>query len=411
VVKQRDIKRKKPAARPRPATAKKVAAKKTAETTKKAEDPRAARLRVRDPAQFVSAANHLLLQRDDKLTALVSEHVARLVKIVSDKGGTKLKLDAIRALVTLGAAATLSPLLHTEADAEVLGAIASALAGPELRVSSERAVSRLLAKLDRPTDNWLLHYEAMIALRYFDDPRVDAALIRGLEHAESSVRREAVYGLGHRRVVSVVPTLIDLLRSKHPQLIAAAGEALTRIGTAEALAALEDRDAYDHALKLTNDFVQGRFAIRSLKWFRVDDLDEDLIKLATKNEDTEVKEGACDALVHRGAQHKLAELAQFVLAHDDPSWTGRFLVEKLIRIASKASPDAAVVSALGAVLGRAREAALDEVLDGTTQHRYRIKRVDANARATIAHWRDALVSAIASEPHRTRAGQLLSTPA
>jgi hypothetical protein len=368
-------------------------------------------LKSRDPKLFVYTANHLLLQRLPELTTLVRSVEKRLFAIALDpEAKTPLRLDAIKALGTLESDATkLAPLLASEKSPSLLQAVAIAIAGPDGRVESESAVTALLARFARSGD-WSPQYDAIVALRYFSDDRVEPALRTGLTHAQGAVQREAIVGLGHQRIAGAVPELVAFLQSKNPQHVAAAARALTRIALPKALAPLADKKHYTHALKLAKDQIQGRFAVRALQWFTVPSVDDDLLKLA-KREDGEVAAGACEGLLHRRATSALVPLAKHVIDSRDQGYYAGYFLRVLHGLAAVIDkPPPAVITGLAALLGKVSPEVYGIILRDNTQIRYRLDDLDADAQRRITTWRDAIGKKVKPPAIRALAAQLLTCP-
>lgn len=369
-------------------------------------------LKSKEAKTFVYTANHLLLQRLPALTKLVRSHEERLLTIALDsKAKTELRLDAIKALGTLGTdPVKLAPLLATDKSSKILHAVAIAIAGPDGTVASEPATTKLIAKLAKPGD-WSPQYDALVALGYFSgDDRIAPAIVEALSHAQGAVVREAIVALGHQRNLHEVPRLIAFLRSKNSQHVAAAARALWRIHLPVALAPLADKKHYAHALSLSKDPIDGRFGVHALPWFSVPTVNDDLEALAA-SEDGEVAEGACAGLLHRKATASLAPLARRLFARSDASYYGRFfLVLQNDLAAVTVRPPAPVIAELAIMLGAVKTAKLEALLSDSEQLRYRLDRLDPAAKANVATWREALGRKIKDKQIAALAKQMMTSP-
>jgi hypothetical protein len=369
-------------------------------------------LKSTDAKRFLYAANLLLLQRRPQLTDLVRAVEKRIYKVALDKKAKpEIRIDAIKALVTLGSdAKELAPLLESEKRPDVLEAVAKMIGGPDGSVANERATSALIARFEKPGD-WSPQYDAIIALKYFADPRTTAALRAALKHPQSAVQREAINGLGHQRNVDAIPELVAFLRSTNPQLVAAAARALVAIGAASALAPLADKKHYAHAMKLAKDKISGRFGVRALQWFTLPAVDDDLLALAT-SEDGEVASAATDGLVHRRAAHQLAPLAKRLLTTNvDTGYYGRFFLLLLTGIAAALEkPPAPALAELATVLAAVKPEVFEQLLGNSDQLRYRLDRLDTASQKRVATWREAIGAKLRDAKIRGLVTELMTSP-
>lgn len=95
-----------------------------------------------------------------------------------------------------------------------------------------------LAKLVGAEDPGLAH-AGLYALARIPGTEADAAMVEAVELTEGRARLGVVGALGKRRVPAAVKVLAPLLESRDPDLMAEAAMALGRIGTLEAVNALE----------------------------------------------------------------------------------------------------------------------------------------------------------------------------
>ncbi|MEQ9364737.1 MAG: hypothetical protein RIF32_10855, partial [Leptospirales bacterium] len=113
------------------------------------------------------------------------------------------------------------------------------------RVRSPFAFARLKESCEIPEER----YQAIVALRTIDDPRIPALLTRCLDSGSYDTR-EALLSLGEHRVAEAVPRIAGFLRSNNGQYVAAAARALALIESPEAMAALSDPGHYAHLKSL-----------------------------------------------------------------------------------------------------------------------------------------------------------------
>lgn len=345
-------------------------------------------LLAKDADRFVHAAAHLLLQRKPALTAEVRKHEARLLKIALEHSPQpKKRIGAVKVLQTLKSAELpkLSALL-AERSTELVQTVAIALGGT---VHSPDGVTALIKKFQTPGD-WSPQHDAIKTLRHFDDPRVVPIFLEALGHAQSAVRIMALQGLETRKAPEGVPHFLAGLKSTSPGVLITSARALNQLDTPEARKAVSDPKTYARALKLAKDEIEGRFAVKALRWFRVKSVDDDLLSLALKSEDAEVVSGAIDGLVGRGVQSALAPIAKKAIDSDDPGYHGYSLISLLHGLAFQVEPEAKPVGALLTVLGGAKSGVVEEIANQAEQHRYRLDRAEGPELEHLTAWRTAL---------------------
>lgn len=157
------------------------------------------------------------------------------------------------------------------------------------KIKSPFAITELARQMEDPNQQ----YQAIGNLARMDDDRIAGLLLQALSFGKNE-QREALRALGKQKAASAVPQIVPYLKSDRGQHVAAAAEALARIGTDDAIAALADENNYAH-LKSLMKTMEKRWVARAICFYRNNRIESDL-KQYSQNKDFDVREGASEAL-------------------------------------------------------------------------------------------------------------------
>lgn len=370
-------------------------------------------LKSKNSVEMIYAANHLLLQSNHpELKDVVMEYRSRILDVaLTKKTPQETRLSAFKALSKLGledARKDLNSIFtNKKEDMQIISEAAQLVRkqNGKLMVAPEM-VTQLIGQFKNDGD-WSPQYYAIIALRYFEDPRIVPTLVEALNHKQPAVHREALYGLGEQKASDQVPVINEIMHSRRSQELVAASIALEQIGTKEAVKILSDEALYKTVLQQSKSDIDGRFTAGALAQFHLARVDDDLIALAI-NRDTEIGQRAQYGLIKRRCERAISELAPFYLKG---SWTFSLLLGLITKIIPQSSTfDNQVAKNLAAAFEKTSKKVLEEGLNDTRQTRYHYIELSSMERKRFDLFKEAVLAEIKNTEIKQLVLELFSKP-